>query len=112
MIYFYLYICTYTKLYYTYHGTFFDLFLPIKLYNILYVQKVICSDVIRLVFLSVQTLYVKYLYVKIYTFRRYTLRRYTYSIYTFIRYTFGRYTLCDYTFSRRIFTSFNIAVFV
>jgi hypothetical protein len=75
----------------------FQSFLPLNFFNILYVQKVICSDVICSVFLYVQTLYIQYLYVKIYTFRLYTLRRYT-----FRRYTFGCYTLCDYTFSRWI----------
>ncbi len=58
-----------------------------KIIIYLYVQKVICSDVIRSVFLYAQTFYVQYLYVKIYTFRRYT-----FGIYTFGRYTFGRYT--------------------
>jgi hypothetical protein len=55
-----------------------------KIIIILYVQKVIRSDVICSVVLYVQTLYVKCLYC--------TLR--------FRCYTIGRYTLCDYTFSR------------
>jgi hypothetical protein len=82
MIYFHLYIqvCTYTIL--SLSRNIFQSFLLLKFFNILYVQKVIRSDVIRLVFLYVQTLYVQYFYVKIYTFRRYT-----FSIYTFRRYT-------------------------
>ena len=63
MIYFHQYICTYTILYYTYLRMYFSIFFAIKFFkNILYVQKVIRSDVIRSVFLYVQTLYVRYLY--------------------------------------------------
>jgi hypothetical protein len=99
MICFYLsiYTYTYTMLYYTYHGALFDLFAIKILEYFKYVQKNICSDIIHLVFLYVQTLYVKYLYVDLNIFRRYTLRRYTLSIYTFRCYTFGHYMLGRYT---------------
>jgi hypothetical protein len=58
----YLYIQYYT----TPITEYFSIFFAIKIFkNILYVQKVIRSDVIRSVFLYVQKLYVKYLYVQI-----------------------------------------------
>jgi hypothetical protein len=64
MIYFHQYICTYTILYYTYLGIFFNFFLPLNLKKIFYTFRG----------LYVQTLYIRYFYA---------FRRYTFSIYTF-----------------------------
>jgi hypothetical protein len=63
MIYFHQYVYVLIQYYATPITKYFSIFFAIEIFkNILYVQKVIRSDVIRSVFLYVQTLYVRYLY--------------------------------------------------